>query len=38
MSFMWPSMLWLLAIVPLLVVLYWWLLRRKKKAAVRSRA
>ena len=34
MSFMWPNMLWLLAIVPVLVLLYWWLLRRKKKAAV----
>jgi Ca-activated chloride channel family protein len=34
MSFIWPNMLWLLAIVPVLVALYWWLLRRKKKAAV----
>jgi len=34
MSFLWPKMLWLLAIVPALVVLYWALLRRKKKAAI----
>ncbi len=34
MSFMWPSMLWLLAIVPVLVLLYWWVLRRKRKAAL----
>jgi Ca-activated chloride channel family protein len=34
MSFIWPNMLWLLAIVPVLVLLYWWMLRRRKKAAV----
>lgn len=34
MSFLWPSMLWLLAIVPVLVLLYWWVLRRKRKAAL----
>ncbi len=34
MSFIWPDMLWLLAIVPVLVLLYWWMLRRKKKAAL----
>ena len=35
MSFLWPHMLWLLAVVPLLVLLYWWLLRRRKQLAVR---
>jgi len=36
MRFLWPSMLWSLAIVPpVLVAAYWWLLRRRKKAAVR---
>jgi Ca-activated chloride channel family protein len=35
MDFLWPSMLWLLLIVPLLVLAYWLLLRRKKKLAVR---
>ena len=35
MSFVWPEMLWLLAIVPALVAAYIFLLRRKKKAAVR---
>ena len=35
MTFMWPSLLWLLLAVPLLVVAYWWLLRRKKKASLR---
>ncbi len=35
MTFLWPDLLWLLAVVPLLVLAYWWLLRRKKKLAVR---
>lgn len=35
MSFLWPDMLWLLAVVPMLVLAYWLLLRRKKKLAVR---
>ena len=34
-TFMWPTLLWLLLAVPLLVVVYLWLLRRKKKASVR---
>jgi Ca-activated chloride channel family protein len=33
-SFLWPDLLWLQLIVPLLVLAYWWLLRRKKKLAV----
>ena len=35
MTFAWPEMLWLAALVPLLVAGYIWLLRRKKKLAVR---
>ena len=35
MSFLWPSMLWLLLAVPLLVAAYLWLLRRRKRLAVR---
>jgi Ca-activated chloride channel homolog len=35
MTFMWPTLLWLLLAVPLLVAVYLWLLRRKKKASVR---
>jgi Ca-activated chloride channel family protein len=35
MSFIWPSMLWLLALLPLLVLLYLWLLRKKRKTTVR---
>ncbi|MDO9092629.1 MAG: VWA domain-containing protein [Rubrivivax sp.] len=35
MSFIWPSMLWLLALLPLLVLLYVWLLRKKRKTTVR---
>ena len=35
MSFIWPSMLWLLALLPLLVALYVWLLRKKRKTTVR---
>jgi Ca-activated chloride channel family protein len=35
MTFLWPELLWLLLILPLLVVLYIWLLRRKSKSAVR---
>ena len=35
MTFMWPSLLWLLLLVPLLVLLYVWLMRRKKKLALR---
>ncbi len=35
MIFLWPDLLWLLALVPLLVAGYVWLLRRRKKLAVR---
>jgi Ca-activated chloride channel family protein len=35
MTFLWPEMLFLLVLAPLLLGLYLWLLRRKKKAAVR---
>ncbi len=35
MSFLWPHLLWLLLVVPVLVVLYVWLLRRRKQAALR---
>jgi Ca-activated chloride channel family protein len=35
MNFIWPSMLLLLLLVPLLVLCYLWLLQRKKKIAVR---
>jgi len=35
MSFLWPEMLWLLAVVPLLIAAYLSLLGRKKKAALR---
>ena len=34
MVFLWPSLLWLLLILPLLVLLYIWLLRRRKVQAV----
>jgi len=34
-TFVWPKMLWLLALLPLLVLLYWWVLKRKRKATVR---
>ena len=35
MSLVWPSMLWLLVLLPLLVVFYFWLLKRKRKTTVR---
>jgi Ca-activated chloride channel family protein len=35
MTFLWPDLLWTLALVPGLVFLYVWLLRRRKKAALR---
>jgi Ca-activated chloride channel family protein len=35
MTFMWPFMLWLLALLPVLVLLYLLVLRRKKRGAVR---
>jgi len=35
MSFLWPDLLWLLALLPLLVALYVWLLARRKKFALR---
>jgi Ca-activated chloride channel homolog len=35
MSFQWPTLLWLLVLVPLLVLLYVWLLRRKRRTSVR---
>ena len=37
MSFIWPSMLWLLLALPLLVALYYWLLARKRRSTVRVR-
>lgn len=35
MSFLWPEMLALLIVVPILVLLYLWLLNRRKRTAVR---
>lgn len=35
LSFIWPDLLWLLALLPLLVALYVVMLRRKKKLALR---
>jgi Ca-activated chloride channel family protein len=35
MRFLWPHLLWLLAIVPALVALYLYLLNRRKKSAIR---
>jgi Ca-activated chloride channel family protein len=34
-TFVWPKMLWLLALLPLLVLLYLWVLKRKRKTTVR---
>lgn len=34
-SFLWPSLLWLLLLVPVLVGLYIWLLQRRKQGVVR---
>jgi Ca-activated chloride channel homolog len=34
MTFVWPEMLWLQVLVPLLAALYVWLLRRRKKVSV----
>lgn len=35
MTFIWPDMLWLLLLVPVLLALYLWVLRRRKKLALR---
>jgi Ca-activated chloride channel homolog len=35
MSFVWPTGLWLLLLLPLLVLLYFWVLRRKRQSTVR---
>ncbi|UCE32265.1 MAG: VWA domain-containing protein [Burkholderiales bacterium] len=35
MTFQWPELLWLLALLPLAVGLYVWLLRRRKRTALR---
>jgi Ca-activated chloride channel family protein len=35
MSLIWPNMLWLLALLPLLVALYFWVLARKRRTTVR---
>lgn len=35
MKFIWPSLLWLLLLLPLLVALYFWLLSRKRKSTLR---
>lgn len=34
MNFLWPKLLWTLALLPLLVVLYLWLLKRRKQAVL----
>jgi len=34
MTFLWPHLLWLLLILPMLVLAYWLMLRRRKKVAV----
>jgi Ca-activated chloride channel family protein len=35
MTFIWPTMLWLLLALPLLVLLYSWILKRKRRTTVR---
>jgi Ca-activated chloride channel family protein len=35
MKFVWPSLLWLMLLLPLVVALYLWLLSRKRKSTVR---
>jgi Ca-activated chloride channel family protein len=35
MTFIWPTMLWSLLLLPLLVLLYTWLLRRRRRSTVR---
>ena len=35
MSFVWPTLLWLLLLLPFIVALYFWVLRRKRKTTVR---
>jgi Ca-activated chloride channel homolog len=35
LNFIWPEMLWLLVLVPLLVLAYLWLLGRRRRSAVR---
>ena len=35
LQFLWPEMLWLLLLIPLLVALYLWLLRRQRATALR---
>ena len=35
MSFIWPQLLWSLALLPLLLLLYLWILRRKRRSTVR---
>jgi Ca-activated chloride channel homolog len=34
MTFIWPELLWLLLILPVLVLAYWSMLRRRKKVAI----
>jgi Ca-activated chloride channel family protein len=35
MKFLWPQMLWLLTVMPVLVAAYWWLMLRRRKVALR---
>lgn len=35
MTFLWPEMLWLAGLLPLLVLVYIWLLRRRKRVTLR---
>lgn len=35
MTLLWPSMLWLLAVLPILVIVYWRMLRQRQRSAVR---
>ncbi len=35
MTFQWPTLLWLLALLPAIVLLYLWLLKRRRRSTVR---
>jgi Ca-activated chloride channel family protein len=35
MTFLWPGLLPLLGLIPVLIFVYWWILRRRRRFAVR---
>jgi Ca-activated chloride channel homolog len=35
LTLLWPSMLWLLTVLPILILVYWWMLAKRRQSAAR---